>query len=239
MGEKCSGGQTVNYIHLLVTAEGPTEQIFAEECLGEYLLPFGVIVRSRSVLTSRDKKISRQYRGGLKSYSRARGDLWTWMKEERQGDRRFTTMFDCYGLPKDFPDYKTAMSLQDPYDRVFALEQAFAIDVSHCHFIPYIQLHEFEALILADPGKLRSEYLHREQSILSLTRLASDSNPELINDHYDTVPSRRIQAVLPEYDKVMAGPAVAKQIGIPRLKERCRHFCEWVQGLERLNPEWR
>ena len=67
----------MNYIRLLVTAEGPTEQKFARKVLADYLIQFGVLVSSRSVLTSRDKRASREYRGGLKSYQQAKKDIET------------------------------------------------------------------------------------------------------------------------------------------------------------------
>jgi hypothetical protein len=53
-------------------------------------------------------------------------------------------------LPADFPAYDQALSAIDPYMRVEVLESAMAADISDSRFIPYIQLHEFEALVLAE-----------------------------------------------------------------------------------------
>jgi hypothetical protein len=46
----------------------------------------------------------RLFRGGLPSYARVRDDLVTWVKQEqRNHDVAFSTMFDLYALPGDFP----------------------------------------------------------------------------------------------------------------------------------------
>ena len=60
-------------------------------------------------------------------------------------------MFDLYALPADFPGYAEARREVDPYGKVRILEDALGNDIADRRFIPYIQLHEFEALILADP----------------------------------------------------------------------------------------
>ena len=49
------------------------------------------------------------------------------MKGDRNDDARFTTFFDLYGLPTDFPDYEKARNLSDPYDRVNVLEELSAV----------------------------------------------------------------------------------------------------------------
>ena len=75
------------------------------------------------------------------------------MMEDQSTDARFTTMFDLYRLPNNFPSYETSSSIQNPYQRVRILEDALRTDLSDPRFIPYIQLHEFESLLLSDPEK--------------------------------------------------------------------------------------
>ena len=141
-------------IRLHVTAEGRTEQAFAQKVLAPHLASFNVFVDARCVLTSKDKRAAKEYRGGLLGYERAKKDIQAWLKEDRHTECRFTTMFDLYALPDDFPGYAEAMRINDLYDRVGTLEQKMAEDIGDSRFIPYIQLHEFEALILADPKQL-------------------------------------------------------------------------------------
>lgn len=143
-------------IRLHVTAEGYTEQAFTKQVLAPHLAQFSVYADARCVLTSRDKRTSKTYRGGLLSYEKAKRDIQNWMKEDNRRECRFTTMFDLYALPKNFPGSIQAGRKTDAYERVKVIEESMAQDMADRRFIPYIQLHEFEALILADPQKLPS-----------------------------------------------------------------------------------
>lgn len=62
-------------------------------------------------------------------------------------------------------------------------------------------------------------------------------SPELINEGNETAPSKRIIKEIPEYkdNKVLIGPTVAKEIGLPILRERCVHFNEWINKIESLS----
>jgi hypothetical protein len=118
----------MSIIRLHVTAEWQTEQTFVKRILAFYLAPFNISTDARSVLTSKDNKIHKEYRGGLLSYQKAKMDIITWMKEDKHPECRFTTMFDLYALPDDFPGYQIAKNIKDPYKKVSYLEQAFAED---------------------------------------------------------------------------------------------------------------
>lgn len=224
-------------IRLHITAEGQTEQAFAKIVLTPQLASFHVFVDARCVLTSKDKRASREYRGGLLSYEKAKKDIQNWLKEDNHPECRFTTMFDLYALPDDFPGVMQAKAQLDHYKRVEMLEAAMKQDINDPRFIPYIQLHEFEALILADPQQLDWEYMEHDRPINNLTSMVDGHNPELINDGPTTAPSKRILAEIPEYDKVTAGVSVAAKIGLQTLRQKCRHFNEWLTSLEQLAGE--
>ena len=221
-------------IRLHIIAEGETEKAFAKTVLTPHLAPFDVIVDTRCVLTRKDKRAAKEYRGGLQSYDKARKDIRNWLKEDNHPECRFTTMFDLYALPDDFPGCVPAKVRIDRYERVRMLESAMAQDIDDHRFVPYIQLHEFEALILADPQKLDWEYLEHDGPINNLKAMVEGQNPELINDGPTTAPSKRILTEIPEYDKVTAGVSVAAKIGIHTLRQKCRHFNEWLTTLEQL-----
>ncbi len=142
-------------------------------------------------------------------------------------------MFDLYALPHDFPGFSEAKNQNDPYQRVEILEKAFAQDIANDRFIPYIQLHEFETLVFADPQQLDWEYMEHDKSVGRLVKMIGDKNPELINDGKETAPSKRIIAEIPEYDK-LGGVIVVEKIGLKKLRSRCRHFSEWLNRLEQL-----
>lgn len=232
-------------VRLHITAEGQTEERFVRHVLAPYLGERSVWSDARCVLTSRDKRAGILYRGGFRRqspYLTVKKDICAWMKEDRQSDVRFTTMLDLYALPNDFPGYADAQRKTDPYARVAVLEEAFAADINSemndTRFIPYVQLHEFEALILADPQHLDWEFLEHDDPIVRLADMVAreGGNPELIDDGANTAPSKRIIAEIPEYagKKATSGPLVAGRIGMPTLLERCRHFSQWIDRLLRL-----
>ena len=152
---------------------------------------------------------------------------------------RFTTAFDFYGLPSDFPGYEEAQAASDPYEKVRVLEAALRDDIGDWKFIPYLQLHEFETLLLSEPGQLAAHFTDDQARVQTLVAIADRiSNPELINEGPDTAPSKRIIAEIPEYAgmKPSAGPIVTERIGLANLRARCRHFGEWIGQLGRVGP---
>jgi hypothetical protein len=158
------------------------------------------------------------------------------MKEDGNKDAFFTTMFDLYALPMNFPGYADAQKLRDPYAKVGMLEESMARDIGDRRFIPYLQLHEFEALVLADAGKL-SWMFPDHTGLNNLVRMSSAfASPELIDDGKETAPSKRIIREIPEYEgmKVSVGPVTAGMIGLEVLRKRCRHFGEWLSKLENI-----
>lgn len=232
-------------IRLHITAEGQTEERFVNRVLVPHLVPHSVWADVRCVLTSKDKRAGVEYRGGLGrgcAYQRVKKDICTWMKQDKRPEARFTTMFDLYALPSDFPGHERALKTSDPYERVEILEEALKDDVSRefndTRFIPYIQLHEFEALLLADPSKLEIEFLECAKPIQRLVDMVAreGGNPELIDDGQKTAPSKRIIAEIPEYEglKAASGPLVADEIGMAALCARCQHFSQWVDRLVAL-----
>ena len=148
-----------------------------------------------------------------------------------------TTMFDLYGLPSDFPGYQCAARMSDPYERVMTLENALGTDSGDWRLIPYLQLHEFEALILSKPAEIKSQFDDGHDGIGRLAEMASSfQSPELIDDGVATAPSKRIIREIPEYEgrKASAGPIIAGRIGLPTLRSKCVHFRAWIERLEGL-----
>jgi hypothetical protein len=225
-------------VRLNIIVEGQTEEAFVNQVLAPSVGALGISAVARCVETSRRRMTI--YRGGLVRYEKLKGDLTRWMRQDRHPDAWFTTMIDLYGLERlqdEFPGLVDGRRQSDPYLRIAVLERAFAADVGHPRFIPYLQLHEFEALILADPQKLDWEFIDRDRPIENLVALASRfESPELIDDGLETSPSRRIIAEIPEYGarKASAGPLVTGKIGLPVLRQRCPHFAEWLGRLEAL-----
>lgn len=222
-------------IRLHIIVEGQTEETFVNRVLASYLGNINIAVVARRVETSRRQ--GRIFRGGLRMYQQVKKDLVLWMKEDQNPDAFFTTMLDLYALPKDFPGFEDSKRASSPHERVQRVQDAFRQDINHPRFIPYIQLHEFEAILLCDPSKFDWSFIDHEDAISQLTQLAASvENPELINDGPDTAPSKRIINIIPEYEgrKSSAGPIIAEKIGIEAIRAKCPHFNSWVVALENL-----
>ncbi len=220
-------------LHFIV--EGQTEEAFVNQILSPHLANFAVWTKARCVETLRKRGV--KHRGGIARYARAKRDITKWIKEDQNSDARFTTMFDLYGLPKSFPGYQAAKLISDPYKRVKVLEDALGKDISNPRFIPYFQLHEFEALLLSDPQKFSPQFYDYSGGIQRLVNMVSRyDSPERINDGNQTAPSKRIIAEIPRYEgsKASAGPDIAREIGLPTLRLKCKHFGEWLGRLEAL-----
>ena len=222
-------------VRLNFIVEGQTEETFVNLVLRPHLADRSVWTSARCVLTSRRGGV--KYRGGFRTYRQPYNDILSWMREDQREDARFTTLFDLYGLPTDFPGYQTAMQTSDPYAKVRILEEALRDNIADPRFTPYLQLHEFETLLLSDPQNLKEQFPGQDTKIQRLIAMSEGhGNPELINDGPDTAPSKRIIAEIPEYSgmKRSAGPIVAQKIGLTSLRATCRHFAEWVCQLEAL-----
>ena len=138
-----------------------------------------------------------------------------------------------YALPNDFPGYEEASSIVEPYAHVNSLEQSFANAINDTRFIPYIQLHEFEALVFCGIDHLVKIYPKCKKSCKQLTTaLQKSGNPELIDGGPTTAPSKRIEGEKKyKYNKPATGKSVTKEVGIDELRAKCQHFNDWIETL--------
>ena len=217
---------------LYITVEGQTERKFADDVLQPHLTQYSLDVRTRVVVTNR--KMGK--RGGILNFANIRDDLNRLMLENKNNDAMFTTMLDLYALPNEFPGWEEAQKKTVPAERVFILEAAFRTVMGNERFFPYIQLHEFEALLYCDLSKLKMRIPDSDHAIKLLSNDVADLAPEDINEGANTAPSKRIIRYLPLYEKtkVRIGAPAAADIGLPVLRKRCPHFNEWVVNLEGL-----
>lgn len=226
-------------IRVNVLAEGQTEMSFVKSSLNNYFRG-QIILDSRRVLTSRDNHISHEYRGGMINYLKAKNDILHWLSEDKGA--YVTTMFDFFRLPTDFPKHAEAMKCLDHRKAVSILEEALKEDITSApdyrdrpeRFIPYIQLHEFEALLFTDVRVLKEDYLEPDEQ-KSLDDLYEETKvipPEEINHGSETAPSKRLlQAV--DYQK--GDPCIwIDTLTVPAIKNKCPHFSEWLDSLSSL-----
>ena len=227
---------------LVVIVEGETEQTFVRDQLAGHLALHGT--SAWAVLPGRHRN-----HGGVKKWDVARPDILRTLKEGRY----CTTMFDYYAMPKDWPG-RSAATGKPWAERAACVETHIHADVVLAlggrfdpkYFLPYVQLHEFEALAFADVESLASVLSpisnRGSSSMESLTQtfteiLKEAGHPEAINDGYETCPSRRIAGVVPAYKKRAQGPIITSRIGMTALRDKCHHFAVWLQRLENIGVE--
>ena len=223
--------------HLYLFAEGQTERTFADIVLKPYLASSGVYLHP-PVLIAHARKKGKAHRGGGRKYEPMRNDILRFLAQERGADVFFTTMIDLYAIHTGFPGREEAEGLRHmPAKRVEALERSFANDIGDRRFLPYIQLHEYEAYLFSDPTCFRFFYDHHEKQIAALKDIADGyDTPELIDDGQHSAPSKRIITQLPDYEaaKSSEGPQVAELIGLKTIRAKCPHFSAWLSRLEGL-----
>jgi Domain of unknown function (DUF4276) len=223
-------------VRLYLFAEGQTEQTFADNLLNPHLSQKGVFIKT--VLIAKVRRHGRVQRSGGRSYQPMKDDIHRFLIQEKSSTVFFTTMIDLYALHSEFPRLEEAETLrQNPLQRVEFLENCFAEDIGDPRFIPYIQLHEYEAYLFCDPNCFRFFYENCLDNIAALQTIADQyETPEFINDGQNTAPSKRIIAQFPDSKKAKAieGPQLAELIGLPTIRERCPHFNSWLEKLESL-----
>lgn len=222
------------FLHIL--CEGQTELRFASKVLTSYLVVKGIIVLPQLLITSRKKNA----KGGILSYQQAKRDLTFMIRGAQDNEQEvhyFTSMFDLYALPDDFPGFTESSVLKD-YSQVAKLEEAFGKDVNCYKFIPYIQLHEFEALVLCDIDGLKDSYPNAAGKLTELKNELNaqyGDNMELVDNSAETAPSKRIINALKgeyHYDKPKSGTETTDKIGIDTLRTKCQHFNDWLTKIE-------
>lgn len=222
---------------LYVFAEGQTEQTYGDTVLKHHLATFGVYVQG-PILIAHAKKKGRVHRGGGRKYLSMRNDILRFLAQEKANDTYFTTMIDRYAIHSDFPGLAEAERIRHmPRQRVEQLEEAFANDINDRRFIPYIQLHEFEAILFADPRAFETYYADCAKQVGALQAIAqAHASPEEIDDGAQTSPSKRIIDQFQDYEgaKRTAGPQIAATIGVDAIRDKCPHFDAWLAKLERL-----
>ena len=221
-------------VTLYVVVEGQTEQTFVDTVLGPHMLSRGIVAHAPLVQRRRGGVI---YRGGVTNSPPVANTIRNLTRQHSRPGVYFSSMLDLYKYPTDAPGWDDAKVLSPPRRRAEQLETALAGHISDQRFIPYIQVHEFEALLFTDPACLEFSFPTQKHAIDTLVLVAAQfATPEDINDSEQTAPSKRIIAAIPDYDyrKPTAGPQTAELIGLPAIRAKWPHFNAWVEKLELL-----
>ncbi|WP_374578229.1 DUF4276 family protein [Phenylobacterium sp.] len=221
---------------LYIYCEGQTEEHFCGLLLASHFQSRGVEVRPILFPTKKGAN-ARRHKGGWVRYDLARDTLVRIFRQETSDRAWVTTMADLYAIPADFPGLAAAPAAP-PMARVAGLEAAWSQDLArdgYYRFTPYLQLHEFEALLLTSCEAIASAFPGEVDAGVALKADIGTLSPEEVNQGRETAPSKRIIRRFPEYEgmKTSAGPIIAAEIGLPALRAACPHFDEWLSRLEK------
>jgi len=208
---------------LYIIVEGQTEQEFVNSLIAPYLQRSGIYDVTPILI-----RTSKSGRGGFVNYQHLRNDICRLLKSAN--DDFVVTMFvDFFRIP-EVPHRDEWENKANHLEQVSAMEQCIADDINDRRFIPYIQLHEFEALLFADNKGFESIF-SKEESNKTQHIIDSFKNPEDINTTPSGAPSKRLLSIKENYDKVIEGNLIALEIGIESILEKCPRFRAWIEGL--------
>jgi len=150
-------------IYLYFIVEGRTEKEFIKEILKPFFETKHIFVQGIELVITGKNRNGKYCKGGGMNYDYYKNHLLKRMKQfKNRKDLYFTTMIDLYALPKTFPNYKIYKNEKNKYNKVEALEREFKNDINQNNFLPYIQLHEFETLLLSDLSKFKEYYIDED-----------------------------------------------------------------------------
>ena len=222
-------------VYLVV--EGQTEQAVIERVLAPLL-------GEKRVYISAILAGSPGHKGGVRPFVEVRKDVVRLLRQEKL--TYVGTFFDYYGLPVgDWPG-KISATRASFENRAHCVEDAMLKDIvtemgadfRPERFIPYVQMHELESLLFAEPDVMACEFDRPDLAEDFRTIVTQCGGCEKINDSPETAPSRRIIRLHPAYRKGRSlnahAPIILGRIGIDRMRQSCPHFGAWLSKLEAL-----
>ena len=216
----------MRFITLRILCEGPTEFNFVTQVLGPHLSTYNIFAKPEPLSNGRY---------GVVPYDRLRHAIKSDLGRSRKHEF-VTTMIDLYKIG-NYPGANKVPG-EEVITRVRRIEARMMEGLPNPNFIPYIQVHEFEALVFVDLNRLPEQFPDGEANGAPerLRQSIGGLAPEDINDGEHTAPSKRIIREIPPYKnlKSIAGPAIALAIGLMDLRRACPHFAEWIDKLEKL-----
>lgn len=220
-----------SYAEVIVLVEGQTELRFVKQILAPYMAGRDVYLTPIILHKAGEK-------GGDVKFVRAKHDIGKHLKQRR--DTWITLLVDYYGIKADWPGYVKAKRQTDHTRKADVMNQATAEQIQRLfpkqnqekRFIPYVSMYEFEALYFSDPACLAEKIGVNHHHIDEI--LNECGEPEKINDHDTTAPSKRLKSLSPRFKKTTTGLPIAMEIGIPKMRSACPLFNAWLEKLELL-----
>jgi len=223
---------------LLLYVEGQTEELFVNRILRNHLAVFGVHVERPVLAITRPGPEER--RGGFVNWLAVEADLRALFGSRTESELRFSTLLDVYGMPEQVPGYPGPSTGARSAADVDAMEATWARHFGEPRFTPYLQRHEFEALVIAHPDSLDAvlpDLIPNLRSIIHPTAAAPSA--EDVNDGPTTHPAARLAQAIPDYLDRKASYALFTllEAGLPRVRARCPRFDAWLSRWEQWGQQ--
>jgi len=220
---------------LFIIVEGETEERFLRKVLYHDFILQGIHIEAQQWTTNRKLGIG----GGGNSFDLIENHVRRLMARYNHDNNVFiSVMIDLYAFPKQGNSIYDAdvERLKNGKEKVILLEKKMEERMGYRNFIPYVQLHEYESLLLSKPDALSLFYTDKAPEIEALKTEIKGKHPEEINETPQGAPSKRIIKYIPRYEKqkTTAGVATAEAIGLHYLRTACTHFNDWVSKLESI-----
>lgn len=210
--------------NVYIYCEGQTEESFIREVLSPYFISVGIFVRP--IICTTKRTLSKKYKGGVNDYEKIKKELIALCKQHH--NEYVTTMFDYYAMPDNTPGIDC--SKPDVYERIEQIERDIDDDIGQFNCSFHFMLHEFEGILFSNPDSFS---LIADEDVVADIQAIRDSypTPEHINSSPETAPSKRLQALIPNYAKIRNGTLLSKDMGIDIIMEQCPHFRKWIQSI--------
>lgn len=222
-------------VEIYIVVEGQTERTFVRDVLAPQMAHKNIYLYPALIGKPAHK--------GGNRFDKAKKDIGNFLKQ--RNDTYVSTMFDYFRIDSKWPG-KAEVSHQiqngvslTASQKAEILESATADEIVNCfsefnagdRFLPYIEMHEFEALLFSDADIL-ADKIKIEKSIILKILDSHQNKPEEINEDPDKAPSKRLKKLKNGYRKVAYGKSIAEAIGVPTIRKQCPHFDDWLKKIE-------
>ena len=189
-------------VNIGIICEGKTEEYFVKFALNQYFCDFNIHLKPIDL-------------GGDVTTKK----IVKYLKRSKNPIK--TTLVDFYGYRDT--DGKS----------VDELTAEISIHFNNDYYVlPYIQMHEIEALWFSDINKIAEKMNASNKQLRELQAIINNyPNPEDINNSKETAPSKRLETIFAGYDKPIDGAKIAQEIPIELYMEKCPRFKKWINNL--------
>lgn len=213
---------TLDFINIGVVCEGQTETDFMKQLNKKYFNKINISLKPVGI-NDEQKNI-----GGNISIAR----VVDFLHKHSNMHPMLTTFIDFYRLKNK--GNKKVSELEEEIKNEFHKDNKYRNKI----LIPYIQIHETEALWFSDINAIIQVKNANKKQQEDLSKIIEKyKNPEDINDSYETAPSKRLENIFGNYSKVIDGKEISNKISINIFIEKCPRFSKWVNKITNLQKK--